>query len=131
MSTSLAAWFTPAHVRGTHEDSPGNHGAADAGGRADRRRLLERGDRAAARHLTANREGPLRHPAPEARHLETAPDPRRVPTTDRPRPPLQEPRASPKRPRGLTAPAPAANPPQARDSSSEGRTFSSIRVAFV
>src|SRR2546421_2339031 len=110
MPQSLAAWFTPRHVRGTHEEAPVDHRAPDPGRRVDRRRLFERGDRAPARHLAPNRQGPLRHPPPEARRLETASDSRRLPTPDRARSPVEKPRASPKRPRGLTAPAPAVDP---------------------
>src|SRR2546429_4975146 len=111
MSAPCATWFTSCHVRITHENPPSDHRSADSGGRADRRGLFERGDRAAARHLPPHSQGPLRHPATEARDLETPPDSRCLPIADRAGSPVEEPRASPKRPRGLTAPAPAADPP--------------------
>src|SRR5205823_7070736 len=97
-------------VQATHEEAPIDHRAPNAGRRARRRRVFERGDRAATWHLAPNRQGPLRHPPPEARSLETTPDPCCVPTPDRARSPVENPRASPKRPRGLTAPAPAVDP---------------------
>src|SRR5439155_1909598 len=78
------------------------------------------------RHLAQNRQGPLRHPPAEARRLETAPDSCCVPTPDRARSPVEEPRASPKRPRGLTAPAPAVDQPQARGSFSDTSQRSAI-----
>jgi hypothetical protein len=101
---ACSRWLALRHVRGAHEASTGAYGPPASGRRAHRGRSLERGDRGAARHLPSYGEGALRRPAPEARRLPTAPDPRRVSPPDRRGSSLQKPRPDPTRPGGLTAP---------------------------
>src|SRR5919199_2754190 len=115
MLPASSRWLAPRHVRGAHEASTGAHRSPAAGRRAHRARPLERGDRESAGHLSPHREGPLRRPAPEARRLAPAPDPRRVSTPHRRGSPLEEPRPDPTGPGGLTAPAPAEKVPRARE----------------
>src|SRR5262249_3668984 len=90
------------------------HRSPAPGDRVDRRRMLERRGRGAARHFAENRESALGRPPAEARLRTSSADPQRVPSHHWARPPPTKPRSRTTGSEGLTATAPAAFEPQAR-----------------